>query len=147
MKLRTRNLSTSRPLVTLGLLALVAAGCNEDPSGAGETDTESGTGNSETMPTDPSGTMSGTDSDTDGDTDSDTDGPNPEGFVPLPGGMRKLTSREYTASIDVMLGDGEIRERLHWKSRPDDERLYKCHLDDVSLCMSEIKERNIRMRR
>lgn len=102
LKLRTRILSTSRPLVTLGLLALVAAGCNEDPSGAGETDTDSGTGDS-TMPTDPSETMSGTDSDT--DTDGDTDGPNPEGFVPLPGGMRKLTSGEYTASIDLMLGN------------------------------------------
>ena len=105
LKLRSRTLSTSRPLAALGLLALVAAGCNEDPAGAGETDTGSGTDSSETMPTDPSGTMSGTDSDTDGDTDSDTDGPNPEGFVPLPGGMRKLTSREYTASVELMLGD------------------------------------------
>ena len=103
MKLRSRILSTSRPLAALGLLALLAAGCNEDPAGSDDTDTEGGTDSSETMPTDPSGTMSGTG--TDGGTDSDTDGPNPEGFVPLPGGMRKLTSREYTASVEVMLGD------------------------------------------
>ncbi len=103
MKHRSRIPSISRPLAALGLLALMASGCNEDPAG-GDTDGDAGTDSSQSG-TDASASMSDSDSDTESGTDSDTDGPTPEGFVPLPGGMRKLTSREYTASVAVMLGD------------------------------------------
>ena len=45
-----------------------------------------------------------------------------------------------------MLCDGEVKERLCWKSHPDDEGLCECS-PEVSLCMAEIKERKFRMRR
>ena len=97
--------SPYRPWLALGILSL-ALGCGGGSANAGDTDTESGgTGGSDSTPSGTEGTMSGTDSETDGDTDSDTDGDTPEGFVPPPGGMRKLTSREYISSIELMLGD------------------------------------------
>ncbi|MCR9159789.1 MAG: DUF1592 domain-containing protein [Nannocystaceae bacterium] len=81
----------------------MALGCGGGSANAGDTDTDSaGTDGSDSSP----GTdATGTDSDTDGETDSDTDDPTPEGFVPPPGGMRKLTTREYISSVELMLGD------------------------------------------
>ena len=104
MKRRTPNPSPSGSLA-LGLLAVALAlpGCKDDPASAGETDSSDGTDGS--GGTDTNDTNTGTGGETEGETESDTDGPTPEGFVPGPGGMRKLTSREYIASVGLMLGD------------------------------------------
>ncbi len=94
-------------MAALGLLTgvLALAGCGDDASASSDGDTETGTGESEDTSVDTTQGADGTDGGTDGtDSASDTEGPM-EGFIPGPGGMRKLTSREYTESIALMLGD------------------------------------------
>ena len=95
--------SKHRPSWALGLLALTLAACNGGGSNGGDSDTDSGTGG--TGGGSASATEGETETATGGETDGDTDDPTPEGFVPPPGGMRKLTAREYTSSIALMLGD------------------------------------------
>lgn len=103
MKRHPRTHSPYRPLLALGILTL-ALGCGGGSANGGETDGASGTDGTDSTPSG-SASMSATDGDTDTDTDGDTDDPTPEGFVPAPGGMRKLTGREYRASVGLILGD------------------------------------------
>lgn len=93
--------SPNRPWLALGILSL-AIGCGGGSASGGDTDS-AGTEGTDTTPMDTDSNVSDTDSDS--DTEGDTEGPTPEGFVPPPGGMRKLTSREYTASVELMFGD------------------------------------------
>ncbi|MEM9461071.1 MAG: DUF1592 domain-containing protein [Myxococcota bacterium] len=78
-----------------GVLAL--AGCGDDVAAtSGDTETGSGSGG-----TADSSMADGTDGTTEGGSQSDGQ---IEGFMPGAGGMRKLTVREYRASVDLMLG-------------------------------------------
>ncbi len=105
MKRSTRPAHPDARLAALGLLTgvLALAGCKDDPAGSGGTDSgtggmadESGTLGSETTPGETEG---------DSEDETGTDTGVPDDFVPGPGGMRKLTSREYADSIELMLGD------------------------------------------
>ncbi len=99
MKRRKRLRPPARALAVLGLLTLASAGCNEGPASGGGTETEGGTTGASTGPADGS-----TGSQEDGSGTDDTTS-EPEGFVPPPGGMRKLTAREYRASVGLIFGD------------------------------------------
>ena len=79
-----------------GVLALAACGDDGAAASNSGTETASGTGTSAD-----SSVVDGTDSETDGGSETDD---LIEGFIPGAGGMRKLTSREYRASIGLMLG-------------------------------------------
>ena len=101
LKRTPRTLSPCRPWLAIGILSL-ALGCGDDTAKGADTDsgTDGSTAN-ESSATDPSGST--TDTETGGES-GDTDD-TPEGFVPPPGGMRKLTGREYRSSVGLILGN------------------------------------------
>ena len=78
----------------MGLLStlIALAGCNDDAATVG-----SGTSGMSDAPETDGADSSGV--------ADDSTGEQPESFIPGPGGMRKLTSREYTESIALMLGE------------------------------------------
>jgi len=91
------------PSVSLAVwtaLALAAPGCKDDNANRDE-DGETGTASDPTDDDGPTGSGSESADTTDSDTDSDTSGVEIE---PVPGGIRKLITREYVNSVALLLG-------------------------------------------
>ena len=100
-----------RALLGLALGLTLGGGCGDDSTNASGTDgtTDDPSESSNTMPSSSGGTETigetedETEGGTEGDTETDT-GDVPEDFVPAPGGMRRLMTREYRDSVELMLG-------------------------------------------
>ncbi len=106
-----RDAGVRRFGIALSALALVALGCNADGGGDGEGDGTDGSSDGADVDPDDGpddGTEDGPDDGPDDGTDDDPDDGTDDGpadSTPHPGGMRRLLTHQYTATVAYLFGD------------------------------------------